>query len=98
MLHGIQWFGSTKGLGEGGGDDTRVVVTIGVVGGTLPGTRTFGRCEGNLAWDKGWPGCYMDTTIDLEVKEVGALKYMVFIPKGATYTYIGMTPCGWLLS
>ena len=36
--------------------------------------------EGN----KGQPGCYMDTTIDLEVKEVRALKYMVFIPKGAT--------------
>ena len=32
-----------------GRDDTRVVVTIGVVGGTLPGTRTFGCCEGNLA-------------------------------------------------
>ena len=26
------------------------------------------------------PGCYVDTTVDLEVKKVGALKYMVFVP------------------
>ena len=32
---------------------------------------------------EGRPGCYMDTTVDLEVKEVGALEYMVFIPNRA---------------
>ena len=26
------------------------------------------------------PGCYVDTTVDLEVEKVGALKYMVFVP------------------
>ena len=31
--------------------------------------------EGN----KGWPGCYLDTAIDLEVQEVGAVEYMIFI-------------------
>ena len=29
------------------------------------------------------PGCYVDTAVHLEVKEVGALEYMVFIPNGA---------------
>ena len=47
--------------------------------------------EGN----KDWPGCYMDTTIDLEVKEVGALKYMVFIPKGATCTELAYSIHSW---
>ena len=36
--------------------------------------------------DKARPGCYMYTAVHLEVKEVRALKYMVFIPKGATGT------------
>ena len=36
--------------------------------------------------DKGRPGCYVDTTVDLEVEEVRALEYVVFIPKGATGT------------
>ena len=29
------------------------------------------------------PGCYVDTTVHLEVEEVGALEYMVFIPNRA---------------
>ena len=36
--------------------------------------------EGN----KARPGCYVYSAVHLEVKEVKALKYMVFIPKGAT--------------
>ena len=36
--------------------------------------------------DKGRPGCYLDITIDLEVQEVSAFEYMVFITKGATLT------------
>ena len=32
---------------------------------------------------KRWPGCYFDITIDLEVQEMGAFEYMVFIAKGA---------------
>ena len=30
------------------------------------------------------PGCYMDTAGDLEVEEVGALEYVVFVPNRAT--------------
>ena len=30
------------------------------------------------------PRCYTDTTVDLEVEKVGTLKYMVFVPNGAT--------------
>ena len=37
-----------------------------------------------LKGDKGRPGCYFDIAVDLEVKKVGALEYMVFIAKGAT--------------
>ena len=36
--------------------------------------------------DKGRPGCYLDITVDLEVQEVGAFEYMVFITKGGTWT------------
>ena len=38
--------------------------------------------EGN----KRWPGCYLDTTVNLEVQEVSAFEYMVFISEGATGT------------
>ena len=36
--------------------------------------------------DKGQPGCYLDITVDLEVQEVSAFEYMVFITKGAAWT------------
>ena len=32
--------------------------------------------------DKARPGCYVYTTVHLEVEEVRALEYMVFVPKG----------------
>ena len=35
--------------------------------------------------DKGRPGCYLDITVDLEVHEVRAFEYMVFITKGAAW-------------
>ena len=48
MLHSMHGIYSTKGV-KGGGVAPWVVVTIGVVGRSLPGRHIVGHCEGILA-------------------------------------------------
>ena len=54
-----------------------------------------GHNQGDISLDLDWeveheggkrrPGCYLDITVDLEVQEVSAFEYMIFIAKGAAW-------------